>query len=80
MAIYPVGISVKLSTGEVGVVAAIQPRVPQRPLIRVIKDAEGQVLSAPYEINLATQLSVMITGVEGAEDTAILPKQEQLHS
>lgn len=80
VAIYPVGISVKLSTGEVGVVAAIQPRVPQRPLIRVIKDAEGQVLAAPYEINLATKLSVMITGVEGAEDSATLMKHEQLNS
>ncbi|WP_434751999.1 HD-GYP domain-containing protein [Paenibacillus amylolyticus] len=80
VAIYPVGISVTLSTGEVGVVAAIQPRVPQRPLIRVLKDAEGQVLSAPYEINLATKLSVMITGVEGAENSASLLKHEQLNS
>ncbi|MGO4529350.1 HD-GYP domain-containing protein [Paenibacillus sp. 2TAF8] len=80
VAIYPVGISVTLSTGEVGVVAAIQPRVPQRPLIRVIKDAEGQVLSAPYEINLATKLSVMITGVEGVGNSASLLKHEQLNS
>jgi HD-GYP domain-containing protein (c-di-GMP phosphodiesterase class II) len=68
VAIYPLGISVTLSTGEVGVVAAIHSRVPQRPRIRVLKDAYGQTLSAPYEIDLSTALSVMITGVEGVED------------
>ncbi|PWW41046.1 MULTISPECIES: HD-GYP domain-containing protein [Paenibacillus] len=68
VAIYPLGISVTLSTGEIGVVAEIHPRVPQRPRIRVLKDAYGQTLSAPYEIDLSTALSVMITGVEGVED------------
>lgn len=68
VAIYPLGISVTLSTGEIGVVADIHSRVPQRPRIRVLKDADGQTLSAPYEIDLSTALSVMITGVEGAED------------
>lgn len=67
VAIYPIGISVMLSTGEVGVVSAIHPRIPQRPRIRVLKDADGQMLAAPYEIDLTTALSVMITGVEGAE-------------
>lgn len=68
VAIYPLGISVTLSTGEIGVVAEIHSRVPQRPRIRVLKDAYGQTLSAPYEIDLSTALSVMITGVEGVED------------
>ena len=80
VAIYPVGLSVTLSTGEVGVVAGIQPRVPQRPQIRVLKDAKGQPLSVPYEINLATELSIMITGVEGVEDSAALLKEEHLKS
>lgn len=80
VAIYPVGISVKLSTGEVGVVASIHSRVPQRPLIRVLKDADGQTLSSPYEINLLTALSVMITGVEGVEDTPSAAQSEQVES
>jgi len=68
VAIYPLGISVTLSTGEIGVVADIHSRVPQRPRIRVLKDADGQTLSAPYEIDLSTALSVMITGVEGVDE------------
>ncbi|MNI64931.1 hypothetical protein D3C73_1204050 [compost metagenome] len=69
--------SVTLSTGEVGVVASIHPRIPQRPIIRVLKDAEGQVLNAPYEIDLSTALSVMITGVEGAEEVPSMPVSGQ---
>ncbi|WP_426249342.1 HD-GYP domain-containing protein [Paenibacillus pabuli] len=68
VAIYPLGLSVTLSTGEIGVVADIHSRIPQRPRIRVLKDADGQMLSAPYEIDLSTALSTMITGVEGVED------------
>ncbi|KQY83853.1 histidine kinase [Paenibacillus sp. Root52] len=77
VAIYPIGMSVKLSTGEVGVVASIHPRIPQRPIIRVLKDAEGQDLHAPYEIDLSTALSVMITGVEGAEEVPSMPVSGQ---
>lgn len=80
VAIYPIGLSVTLSTGEAGVVAAIQPRVPQRPLIRVLKDARGEMLASPYEINLATELSVMITGVEGVDDAVEVPLVEPLNS
>lgn len=79
VAIYPLGISVTLSTGEIGVVAEIHPRVPQRPRIRVLKDAYGQTLSAPYEIDLSTALSVMITGVEGVEDAAPASARGELY-
>nr|WP_261780060.1 HD-GYP domain-containing protein [Paenibacillus xylanexedens] len=77
VAIYPVGLSVTLSTGEVGVVASIDSRIPQRPRIRVLKNADGQTLKAPYEIDLSTALSVMITGVEGDEGVPPTPSCDE---
>ncbi|MNH89193.1 Cyclic di-GMP phosphodiesterase response regulator RpfG [compost metagenome] len=67
VAIYPLGITVGLSTGEQGVVVRINHEVPQRPVIRVFSGPEGEVLKVPYEVNLAVKLSVVITYVEGTE-------------
>nr|WP_209865946.1 HD-GYP domain-containing protein [Paenibacillus shirakamiensis] len=66
VAVYPLGITAKLSTGERGVVVKINSDVPQRPVIRIFEDSYGQDVSAPYEIDLATQLSIVITQVEGS--------------
>ena len=41
VAIYPPGITVKLHTGESGVVSKIHAHVPHRPVVRVLTDAEG---------------------------------------
>ncbi|MCP1307157.1 HD-GYP domain-containing protein [Paenibacillus tyrfis] len=60
VAIYPLGLTVTLSTGEQGVVVNINPAVPQRPVVRVLIDAYGQVLGQPYEIDLAEKLTVFI--------------------
>ncbi|WP_018886098.1 HD-GYP domain-containing protein [Paenibacillus massiliensis] len=65
VAIYPPGLTVRLSTGEEGVVVRIHKRIPQRPIIRVLKSADGQELSTPYELDLSVVLSVMITDAEG---------------
>ncbi|WP_246021892.1 HD-GYP domain-containing protein [Paenibacillus zeisoli] len=67
VAIYPLGITVGLSTGEQGVVVRINHEVPQRPVIRVFSGPEGEMLKVPYEVNLAVKLSVVITYVEGTE-------------
>lgn len=64
IAIYPLGVSVKLNTGEVGVVVDINSAFPQRPVIRVLRDADGTDLAAPHEIDLSKKLTVMITGVD----------------
>lgn len=67
VAIYPPGLTVKLSTGETGVVSRIHASTPHRPVIRILADAEGQSLQAPYEIDLARMLSVIITEVDSAD-------------
>ncbi|MOA70183.1 hypothetical protein D3C78_1988700 [compost metagenome] len=35
---YPLGTTVKLNTGEIGVVVAIEKGLPQRPALRLIGD------------------------------------------
>lgn len=58
IAIYPIGVTVKLDTGETGVVVCLNASAPYRPVVRVFEDGEGQVI--PYEIDLSEKLNVMI--------------------
>jgi HD-GYP domain-containing protein (c-di-GMP phosphodiesterase class II) len=63
VAIYPIGISVRLQTGEQGIVADINYSYPHRPIIRVLYNEAGEELTAPYEIDLSQHLTKMIVGV-----------------
>ncbi|MBW7454023.1 HD-GYP domain-containing protein [Paenibacillus sepulcri] len=63
VAIYPIGVTVKLQTGETGVVVDINASCPHRPVVRVLEDEHGTELKAPYEVDLSTKLTMMITGV-----------------
>jgi HD-GYP domain-containing protein (c-di-GMP phosphodiesterase class II) len=67
VAIYPPGLTVKLSTGETAVVSRIHANMPHRPVVRILGDAEGQSLHVPYEMDLAKKLSVIITDVDGSD-------------
>ncbi|MBB6733507.1 HD-GYP domain-containing protein [Cohnella zeiphila] len=64
VAIYPIGITVKLSSGQTGVVMDINSACAHRPIVRVLTDEAGQDLKTPYELDLSKQLSVMITQVD----------------
>ncbi|REE82662.1 HD-GYP domain-containing protein (c-di-GMP phosphodiesterase class II) [Paenibacillus taihuensis] len=63
VAIYPLGITVKLQSGEFGVVVDINSSCPHRPVVRVLNNENGEELNAPYEVDLSTQLTTMIVGV-----------------
>lgn len=67
VAIYPLGMTVKLNTGETGVVVKIHGHTPQRPIVRVLADAGGQDLKSPYEIDLSVQLSIVVTELDGMD-------------
>ncbi|MFC4809266.1 HD-GYP domain-containing protein [Paenibacillus sp. GCM10023250] len=67
LAIYPLGISVKLQTGERGVVVDIHSSCPHRPVVRVLSDENGEALHAPYEVDLSKELTAMIVGVNESE-------------
>ncbi|ASS66463.1 HD-GYP domain-containing protein [Paenibacillus sp. RUD330] len=72
VAIYPIGMTVRLQTGEVGVVVDVRASCPHRPIVRVLQDEVGMRLNAPYEIDMSLQLTRMIAGVndEQPEETA----------
>ncbi|WP_019638360.1 HD-GYP domain-containing protein [Paenibacillus fonticola] len=65
VAIYPLGVTVKLSTGEKGVVVKIDGIFPQRPVVRILTDPLGADLKAPYDLDLSRHLSIVITEVDG---------------
>lgn len=62
VAIYPPGITVRLTTGETGVVSKINANVPHRPVVRVLTNTAGEELVSPYEVDLSQSLAVMISG------------------
>lgn len=53
LSIYPIGSYVRLEGGELARVIRSQPEIPEKPVIAVIADAQGNVLRAPVEIDLA---------------------------
>ncbi|MCL6602721.1 MAG: HD-GYP domain-containing protein [Paenibacillus sp.] len=62
VAIYPLGLTVTLSTGESGVVVKIDPSTPHRPVVRVLTGPEGETIT-PFERDLSKALSVVIYSV-----------------
>lgn len=65
VAIYPLGMTVTLNTGETGVISRIPLESPQRPVIRVLNGPDGEVVQAPYELDLSEKLTLAITSIEG---------------
>ena len=63
IALYPIGLMVKLNTGEQAVVVDINTRFPQRPIVRVLYNAAGEDVT-PYEVDLSQDLTLVITEVE----------------
>jgi hypothetical protein len=53
LSIYPIGSYVKLEGGEVARVVRSQPEIPDKPVIAIIADAQGNILRTPVEIDLA---------------------------
>lgn len=62
VAIYPIGLTVHLSDGRTGVVAAQNPGLSERPVVRILE--ENGLRAAPYEIDLKINLSLMIVGCD----------------
>jgi HD-GYP domain-containing protein (c-di-GMP phosphodiesterase class II) len=71
LAIFPVGMQVKLSTGQPGIVSRINPSFIHRPVVRVMTDESGMPLDHPVEIDLSRHLNVVISEV-GRSDERLL--------
>jgi hypothetical protein len=50
---YPLGSTVRLSTGEVGVVVGLDTRLLTRPRLRLLRDSAGRPLDQPVTFDLA---------------------------
>jgi putative nucleotidyltransferase with HDIG domain len=78
MGIYPVGSLVRLNSGVLAVVMRPHPPAPERPRVRVVFDADGQRVAAPYDINLwevepAPHRSSSVTGPANAPEPTFNP-------
>jgi hypothetical protein len=49
----PNGVTVRLSTGEVGIIADVNVGYVGRPIVRVVSDDRGRNISRPYNMDLA---------------------------
>lgn len=64
VAIYPIGVTVELSTGETAVVVDINSSYMQRPIVRVLTDEDGHELREPFDRDLSKHLSIVISKVQ----------------
>ncbi|RNB56851.1 HD-GYP domain-containing protein [Brevibacillus gelatini] len=64
IAIFPIGSSVVLNTGETGVVSRVDPDYTHRPTIRILKDGRGNDVVTPYDLNLKENIKLFIVGFE----------------
>jgi len=68
VAAYPVSSVIKLSSGQVGVVAEIPRSLPHRPTVKIIQEADGRRVPVPYEIDLTKQKNVVISSIYNYDD------------
>jgi len=60
ISIYPVSTTVQLNTGQIGVVAAVDPDANNRPIVRITTEADGTPCKSPYEIDLQKHYNILI--------------------
>jgi len=74
VAIYPIGITVKLNTGQSAVVIDINSSFAHRPVVRVLTDEAGVELKTPYDMDLSKQLNILIVKIEiDRQENNVLP-------
>ncbi|MDQ0061025.1 HD-GYP domain-containing protein [Paenibacillus harenae] len=57
---YPLLSVLKLSNGQTGIVKSYNSAIIHRPVVQIIRDAEGNDLNAPYEIDLALSRNLTV--------------------
>lgn len=64
IAFYPLGVGVRLNTGEYGIIVDHNKNLPGRPIVRVLEDEAGHELKEAKEIDLSKHLAVFIESCE----------------
>lgn len=73
IAVFPLGSSIVLNTGEAGVVCKVDPDYCHRPVVRILKDGRGNEVLRPYERDLREELNISIVGFEGEDLFSVNP-------
>lgn len=60
--LYPVGSSVVLNSGEMGIVLSVNKSYPTKPIVRLVKDISGNKLPTFIERDLSADDQLYITG------------------
>jgi len=60
VSVYPIATTVMLNTGQIAVVTANNPLAVHRPVVRILREADGRPVSRPYEIDLQYDKQLMI--------------------
>lgn len=69
IALFPIGSTVVLDSGEVGVVVEVYPKLPTRPLVKVILDKDGSLWRGPERVvSMPTELTRFIIKVIGPDE------------
>ncbi|MEC0136398.1 HD domain-containing phosphohydrolase [Paenibacillus macerans] len=68
ISIYPLSSVVRLSSGQLGVVTSLETSLVHRPVVKIIREADGSLVSAPYEVDLMRKTDLVISGL--VEETA----------
>ena len=63
VAVYPLGLTVTLSDGRVGIVVKQNKQLSTHPVVRIISE-EGMELEQTYDLDLIKQLNVTIVETE----------------
>jgi putative nucleotidyltransferase with HDIG domain len=53
LGIYPVGTTVRLNTGEIGIVVGIHRDAQDRPKLKLVRDRRGNLLRIPMDLDLS---------------------------
>jgi HD-GYP domain-containing protein (c-di-GMP phosphodiesterase class II) len=62
-AIYPLGCCVRLSNGIIGFVIKQNMGFPDRPVLRIVNNAKSKTSINPYELDLLSEINVVIREV-----------------
>ncbi|MDD3438489.1 MAG: HD-GYP domain-containing protein [Clostridiaceae bacterium] len=61
--IYPPGTCVLLNSGEKAIVVDVNKKYPNRPIVRILADGEGQIPTVPVEIDLTKNNVLLISEI-----------------
>lgn len=57
---YPLSSILTLSSGQIGVVSSYRSAIAHRPVVRIIRESNGNAVTTPYELDLASACNITV--------------------